>query len=207
LLAKKLGMDSVEELEEAIDALEGIAPDGGELDSDEIALAREARIRSAYAEWCKEYKKKQDESRFPAFSSNFLVMEEYAAANNKEMLLNEYADCTEADYEAMQQSKPKVVPSKAAKAKVVEEDPAKVAAKAAKAAAQVEAKAEAEAKAAAKADAKAEADKNVKRCRKLKRRSKRSLPIGRQSRKKKKGRKRRRNVRTDKSLKRKISKI
>jgi hypothetical protein len=59
-LAEKLGLGSVEELEDAIDALEGIAPDGGELDDSEN-IARAARIRSAYIEWCKEYKKKQDE--------------------------------------------------------------------------------------------------------------------------------------------------
>ena len=50
-LAKQLGMDSVEELEEALDAMEGIAADGGAIDTSDV---REARVRSAYLDWCKE---------------------------------------------------------------------------------------------------------------------------------------------------------
>ena len=45
-LAKALGLESVEELEVALDSLEGIAEDGGELDPEN--LSREARVRSAY---------------------------------------------------------------------------------------------------------------------------------------------------------------
>lgn len=99
-LAEKLGLKSVEELEVALDSLDGIAPDGGELDSEN--LAREARIRDAYLKWCKEYGKIPDESRYPTFSNNFLLMEQYAKETNKEMNLNQYADCTKEEYEAMQ---------------------------------------------------------------------------------------------------------
>lgn len=94
-LAEQLGMSSIEELEEAIDAMEGIDTDGGSIDTSDV---REARVRSAYLEWCKEYGKEPDESRFPTFTTNFLAMEEYAQENNREMVLNKYADCTEEEY-------------------------------------------------------------------------------------------------------------
>lgn len=89
-----MGLNSVEELEAAIDEMEGIADDGGEVEN----IAREARVRSAYLGWCKEYRKQPDESRFPTFSSNFLEMEAFAKEAGKEMALNEYADCTEEEY-------------------------------------------------------------------------------------------------------------
>lgn len=82
--------------------MDGIAPDGGELDSENIS--REARIRDSYLKWCKEYGKKPDESRYPTFSNNFLLMEQYATETNKEMNLNLYADCTKDEYEAMQRA-------------------------------------------------------------------------------------------------------
>jgi colicin import membrane protein len=80
--------------------LEGIASDGGELDTENIA--REARIRDAYLKWCKQYNKDPDESRFPTFSNNFLMLEQYAKESAKEMTLNQYADFTKEEYEAMQ---------------------------------------------------------------------------------------------------------
>ena len=92
-------MESVEELEVAIDSLEGIAPDGDFLDNEN--LAREARVRSVYLDWCKQFGKEPDESRFPQFSSNFLEMEEFNKESGKEMLLNEYADFTEEEFEKM----------------------------------------------------------------------------------------------------------
>jgi hypothetical protein len=92
-------MDSVEELEAAIDAMQGIAEDGGEAEPD--SLAREARIRSAYLDWCKEQGKEADEARFKVFEYNFLSMEEYAKESGKEMTLNKYADCTEEEYFAL----------------------------------------------------------------------------------------------------------
>lgn len=94
-LAKQLGLESVEELEVALDSMEGIAEDGGELDT---SISREARVRSAYLDWCKEYGKEPDEARFPQFSTNYLAMEAYANENGKEMTLNKYADFTEEEY-------------------------------------------------------------------------------------------------------------
>lgn len=95
-----------------MDALEGIDEEGvQETDN----LAREARIRSAYLEWCKSNGKEPDESRFPTFSSNFLTMEKFAASNGKEMVLNKYADCTQEEYLALV-SAPAPAPAPAAKA-------------------------------------------------------------------------------------------
>ena len=92
-------MGSVEELEIALDTMEGIAEDGSELDTTNVS--REARVREAYLGWCKEYGKETDESRYPTFSSNYLAMEEYAKENGKTMQLNLYADCTEEQYAAL----------------------------------------------------------------------------------------------------------
>lgn len=94
-LAEALGLDSIEELEEAIDSMQGIDSEGVEVDTSDV---REVRIRAAYMDWCKEYGKQPDEARFPTFSSNFLAMEEYANENGREMVLNKYADCTEEEY-------------------------------------------------------------------------------------------------------------
>ena len=113
-LAEQLGLESIEDLEDAIDAMQGIATDGSELETEN--LAREARVRSAYLEWCKEAGKTADESRFPQFSSNYLAMEEFSTKAGKEMVLNEYADCTEEEYASLT-SKPKAE-KKAAPAKV-----------------------------------------------------------------------------------------
>lgn len=95
-MAALLGLASVDELEAAIDSMDGIADDGSEYN-----IAREARVRSAYLGWCKEYEKTPDESRFPTFSSNFLEMEAFAKNQGKQMALNEYADCTEDEYAAL----------------------------------------------------------------------------------------------------------
>ena len=146
-------MESVEELEVAIDSLEGIAPDGDFLDNEN--LAREARVRSVYLDWCKQFGKEPDESRFPQFSSNFLEMEEFNKESGKEMLLNEYADFTEEEFEKMMnapetEEEVEVTASEEdAEAKVAEEE----AAAAAKAEAEAAAKAAEEAKAKAAAEA------------------------------------------------------
>ena len=164
-MAEKLGLESVEELENALDSLEGIAPDGGPLDDEN--LAREARVRSAYLEWCKEYGKEPDESRFPTFESNYLEMEEFAKDSGKEMVLNEYADFTEAEFVALQ-NKPKeeVVDTSAADAAAVakkaEEDSAAAKVKAEADAAAAKKKEEEEAAAKAKAEADASAAKKKK---------------------------------------------
>ena len=143
--------------------MEGISEEGTAIDGDN--LAREARVRSSYIAWCKEYGKEQDETRFPQFYSNFLEMEEFAKESGKEMVLNEYADFSEEEYTKLTSSKEDAEVS-AAKAKADEEAAAKAAAQKeaeAKAAAEKEAKA-AEAKAAAEKEAavKAEADKKKK---------------------------------------------
>lgn len=94
-----------------MDTMEGVAEDGGELTD---GLAREARIRSSYIQWCKDNDKEPDEARFPTFSSNFLAMEEYATESGKEMSLNAYADMTEEEYLAAT-SKPEPAPAPAKK--------------------------------------------------------------------------------------------
>lgn len=164
-MAEKLGLESVEELEVAIDSLEGIAPDGDFLDNEN--LAREARVRSVYLDWCKQFGKEPDESRFPQFSSNFLEMEEFNKESGKEMLLNEYADFTEEEFEKMMnapetEEEVEVTASEEdAEAKVAEEEAAAAAKAEAEAAAAAKAAEEAKAKAAAEA-AKAAAEAKKK---------------------------------------------
>jgi hypothetical protein len=97
-LAAQLGLGSVEELEAALDAFEGVAEDGGEINDN---LAREARVRAAYMEWCRQFNKTQDETRFKVFENNYLTMEEYSQKSDKEMNLNAYADCTKEEYAAV----------------------------------------------------------------------------------------------------------
>jgi hypothetical protein len=148
-LAKQLGLKSVEELEVALDSLSGIADDGGELEAEN--LSREARVRSAYLDWCKQYDKQPEEDRFPIFSSNYLAMEDYAKTSGKEVTLNAYADRTEEEYEKLQSRKG--AEGKVSSATVVDE----VAAAAAEAAAEAE-----RVKARAEARAKAEAERQVR---------------------------------------------
>jgi len=132
-----------------MDTMEGIAEDGSDLTD---GLAREARIRSAYLQWCKDNEKEPDEDRFPTFSSNFLAMEEYAAEAGKEMSLNAYADMTEEEYlAATAQPEPvaKAAPAPAPVAKVKTEAEKKAEEEAAakkKAAEEAKAKKEAEGK-------------------------------------------------------------
>jgi hypothetical protein len=151
-LAAQLGLDSVEDLELAIDEMEGISEDGTMMESDN--LAREARVRSSYMEWCKEYNKQQDESRFPQFYKNFLEMEQFALESGKDMVLNEYADFTEEEYAKLTSAKEEAEAA-ASKAKAEEES-------AAKAKAQEDAAAEAKAAAAKEAAARAQADARKK---------------------------------------------
>ena len=153
-----MGLESIEELEVAIDAMEGIADDGGELDPTNIS--REARVRSAYMEWCKEYGKEVDEERFQTFSSNYLAMEEYSKENGKTMQLNMYADCTEEEYTALTSGS--VNGSAASEVEEISAADAEAATKA-KEEADAKAKADAEAKAAAaEAKAKEEAEAKAK---------------------------------------------
>jgi hypothetical protein len=141
-LAAQLGLESVEELEAALDAMEGIADDGAELVPDN--LSREARVRSAYLDWCKTYGKETDEERYLSFSSNYLAMETYAKESGKEMTLNEYADYTEEEY--MKLSQGSSDEEDAAKAKAAEEEAAAAEEAKVAAAAAEEAKAAAAAK-------------------------------------------------------------
>jgi hypothetical protein len=167
-LAAQLGLGSVEELEAAIDSMDGIADDGSMLEQEN--LAREARIRSAYLDWCKEFGKKSDESRFPTFSQNFLDMEEFAKESGKEMQLNEYADFSEAEYGQLARdataAEKKIAVAEQTAEKKAAADAANAEAAAAKAEAAAAAKVAAEAK--AKVDAvtaenrKKEAEKQAK---------------------------------------------
>ena len=96
-LAKQLGLESVEQLEAAMDAMEGIAEDGGEL----VDSSQNPR-RVAYQEWCQENNKIPDyATKFPIFEQNFLIMEAYCKDNGMQMKLNEFADCSEEEYLAI----------------------------------------------------------------------------------------------------------
>ena len=91
-LANKLGLDSVEELENFIDSQMGIAEDGGEID---IAVNKEASARAEYADWCAKYDREQSEDRFKTFWENLKKLEELEVEEGKAVQLNEWADRTE----------------------------------------------------------------------------------------------------------------
>lgn len=137
-----------------MDTMEGIAEDGSDIVD---GLAREARIRSAYLEWCKENGKEPDEARFPTFSSNFLAMEEYAKESGKEMSLNQYADCSEDEYLAATSFAAEVDAKATAEAAIAEAEAA-IAQVDGKKKKEVETKAEAKAKSDIEATAKKEAE-------------------------------------------------
>jgi len=121
-LARQLGLDSVEELEIALDSLAGIAEDGGELDTS----IREARVRSVYLDWAKTNGKEPDEKCFQTFSTNFLAMEEFSKDSGKEMVLNEFADLTEEEYIAATQAPNEVKEEVPEKIEAVEKEETEV---------------------------------------------------------------------------------
>ena len=77
-------------------------------------------------DWCREYGKVVDESRFPTFSSNFLAMEEYSRENGREMVLNKYADCTEEEYRSLTEAPVAAVQSSTTAPAAAEADGPKV---------------------------------------------------------------------------------
>jgi hypothetical protein len=57
------------------------------------------RVRSAYKDWCKKYRKDMDDSRYKIFSGNYLAVEEHQWGGTAiEMKLNQYADCNAEEY-------------------------------------------------------------------------------------------------------------
>lgn len=146
-----------------MDTMEGIAEDGSDLVD---GLAREARVRSVYLEWCKENEKEPDEARFPTFFSNFLAMEDYAKESGKEMTLNAFADCTEEEYLKITSVKPEEEEDAMAIAEAaIAQSEAAIAqadAKKEEEAAKLKAEAEAKEKADAEAKAKKEAEEKAK---------------------------------------------
>lgn len=56
-------------------------------------------IHKAYWEWCHYYGKIYDEQRFKTFTSNFLAVQKYHQQTKKELVLNEFADMTEGEYQ------------------------------------------------------------------------------------------------------------
>lgn len=59
----------------------------------------EDRIRGAYKEWCEYYGRSQDEKRFQTFASNFIAVEKYHLQTNQSLVLNEFADMTDREYQ------------------------------------------------------------------------------------------------------------
>lgn len=59
----------------------------------------EDRISVAYKEWCEYYGRAWDENRLSTFTSNFIAVEKYHQHTKKPLVLNEFADMTEREYE------------------------------------------------------------------------------------------------------------
>ena len=59
------------------------------------------RTRNIYRDWCAHYGKPFDEGRMKIFEKNFLQLEAAFQKTGKEMLLNEFADLTAAEFQAM----------------------------------------------------------------------------------------------------------
>ncbi|MGK3743808.1 MAG: Spy/CpxP family protein refolding chaperone [Bacillariaceae sp.] len=59
----------------------------------------EDRIREVYREWCQYYGRPYDEKYLKTFASNFIAVEQYHRQTKQSLVLNEFADMTERDYE------------------------------------------------------------------------------------------------------------
>lgn len=81
-------------------------------ETDDVSIPYDAAARYTYEEWCKTYGKDVDESRYPTFKDNYeaiTVMNVSAKKAGREsgdenpslLALNEFADCTGEEYEAM----------------------------------------------------------------------------------------------------------
>ena len=67
-------------------------------DDEDVSEGRWDPIRRIYSDWCKQYGKEQDESRYPNFSTNFLALAQHCSNSGTEVDLNEYADCTQQEH-------------------------------------------------------------------------------------------------------------
>lgn len=69
----------------------------------------ERRLRLAYQEWCNKNGKRFDETRLPIFTSNLVAMEQYCLMQNIPVKpLNEYADLSPTEYQAVLQERERV---------------------------------------------------------------------------------------------------
>ena len=69
------------------------------------------RIRQKYAEWCFMYQKNFDESRLDIFAANLKVVETYCEETGNKAELNEYADLSPEEYQAVSTSAQKYTPT------------------------------------------------------------------------------------------------
>jgi len=70
--------------------------------TEEEYLRGERMIRKAYNEWCAYYGKTSDDpSRYRTFSNHFRVVKRHAEETGASLMLNEYADMVEDDYNAL----------------------------------------------------------------------------------------------------------
>jgi hypothetical protein len=59
----------------------------------------EDRIREVYREWCQYYGRPYDEKYLKTFASNFIAVEQYHRQTKQSLVLNQFADMTERDYQ------------------------------------------------------------------------------------------------------------
>jgi hypothetical protein len=82
------------------------------VDTNDISVPYDAAARLAYEEWCAKYNRPIDEARYEVFKGNYEAItvinvsakKQARDSNSNEapslLLLNEYADCTQEEYEA-----------------------------------------------------------------------------------------------------------
>ena len=58
-----------------------------------------ARVRKIYIQWCQKYRKNADTSRFPIFMKRFLLIEKFSKDAGMQVILDEYTDCNEVEYD------------------------------------------------------------------------------------------------------------
>jgi hypothetical protein len=108
--AKDDSVDSSDDSDDDSDKMTAVSDKKEDLELNEEAKKKasegeDLRVRSAYLDWCITYSKKPDMARIQQFKKNYLLIEEFAKENGKEIKLNEYADCTAAEYDRAMKEK------------------------------------------------------------------------------------------------------
>ena len=87
MIIKRLGLKNVEELQSVLDTIDQLSDATDNVE--QTLLEKKSNIRTAYIDWCKQFNKKIDETRFITFSDNYDKFEKYFKEKNSPIKLNQ----------------------------------------------------------------------------------------------------------------------